>query len=120
MAELWIRLLAVVAVGVVAVGVAHQIRSRSTIKPRAWKTTTMSPGVYLFTSSSCADCATAMAALTGYLGAGGFAEIAWETAPDTFSELGVEAVPSTLIVDDARRATLYPGHPERTLEALSP
>ncbi len=120
MADVLIRVLLVVAIGVVAVVVAHQVRSRSTIKPRAWKATTMSPGVYLFTSSSCADCVTAKAALTDGLGADGFAEIAWETASGTFSELGVDAVPSTLIVDDDRRATLYPGHPGRALEALSP
>ena len=54
------------------------------------------------------------------LGVGGFAEIAWETEAGTFDELGVDAVRPTLILDAARRATWYPGHPGRALEALSP
>lgn len=80
----------------------------------------LGPGIYFFTSESCADCAPARDRLVGALGDGGYQEISWETQSGLFEELQIEAVPATLIVDDARRSTLYPGDAREAVEALNP
>jgi hypothetical protein len=37
-----------------------------------------------------------------------------------FKDLGVDAVPATLIVGESGSSTLYPGRPDFALAALSP
>ena len=77
-------------------------------------------GVYLFSSASCPDCESARRVLREAIGPSAFVELSWESEPEIFRELGVHAVPATLIVSDSDGSTLYPGRPDRALEALGP
>jgi hypothetical protein len=77
-------------------------------------------GVYLFTSAECSDCATARRVLVDTIGPSGFIELSWESEPEIFRDLGVEAVPATLIVSESDSSTLYPGLPDRAVESLGP
>lgn len=77
-------------------------------------------GVYLFTSSSCSDCAGARARMEEVLGSTGFVEISWEDHPELFTQLGVDAVPCTVVVGDDGSASLHPGMPDHLLRGLNP
>ncbi len=78
------------------------------------------PGVYLFTSTTCADCMTAKARLVEGLGPSGFVEIEWEKDPDLFTQVGIGLVPCTVVVTSDGASTRYPGMPDGLLETLSP
>ena len=80
----------------------------------------LGPGVYLFSSSTCADCVPARARLVEDLGPAGFVELSWESEPGLFAELGIDAVPCTVIVSEAGEATRFPGMPDGALERLDP
>jgi hypothetical protein len=54
------------------------------------------------------------------IGPEGYSEVSWDTDPEIFTELGVGAVPATLIVSPEDGSLLYPGHPARALGALNP
>jgi hypothetical protein len=75
--------------------------------------------VYLFTSRDCADCVIARSEL-GRLRGESFTEITWEESPSTFETLGVDLVPSTMIVGRDGSAALHPGVPAAVLERLNP
>jgi hypothetical protein len=80
----------------------------------------LTPGVYLFTSGTCADCLPARERLVEMLGTGGFREIAWEQDPDSFARAGIDVVPSTLVVGVDGSATSFPGVPDEAVERLNP
>jgi hypothetical protein len=118
MSEIWLRL-GIVAGGVVLGLLAVFILRRP--GPRiAAEALGLDPGVYLFSSTTCADCAPARDRLADDLGQTGFVEIRWEDEPALFEELGVEAVPCTVIVSKVGVATRFPGMPDRALERLNP
>jgi hypothetical protein len=77
-------------------------------------------GVYLFTSATCPDCEVARRLLVESIGPSSFVELSWESHPETFRDIGIGAVPATLIVTEAGSSTIYPGRPDQALEALSP
>jgi hypothetical protein len=54
------------------------------------------------------------------LGVSGFAEIEWEKDPDLFTQVGIELVPSTVVVTPDGTATSHPGIPDGLLERLNP
>jgi len=56
------------------------------------------PGVVVFTSTDCANCKEALAAVRS-LGVP-YREVTWELEPAVFDGIGVEAVPLTTVVDD--------------------
>jgi hypothetical protein len=118
MSEIWLRL------GIVAGGVVLGLLAVFILRRRGPRIATeaigLDPGVYLFSSSTCADCVPARDRLADDLGQAGFVEIRWEDAPVLFEELGVEAVPCTMIVSEAGVATRFPGMPDRALERLNP
>ena len=74
-------------------------------------------GLYLFSSEGCTTCDSARALIVEARGED-FTEFVWEHQPEHFGKLGVDAVPSVLIVDAAGSGRLYPGQPQRALRAL--
>ena len=120
MGEVWIRLSVVAGALVVALAAVALLRMRRRERPETIESVGLSPGIYLFTSATCLDCSPARQSLLDSLGASGFTEISWEDGPETFRELGVTAVPATLIVGGDGDANLYPGQPTTVLRLLGP
>jgi hypothetical protein len=121
MSEIWARLAWVL--GAVVVAAAAILIQRIMVgrrRPVQVQQTTLGSGVYLFTSATCPDCETARRLLAGGIGPSGFVELSWENRPEVFKDLGVDAVPATLIVDESGSSALYPGRPDFALAALSP
>lgn len=87
-------------------------RKMTSSSPRPLPATDLDTGVYLFTSADCNECALARAKLEDRLGEGGYAEIAWEERPELFADLGVDAVPATMVVAADGSALLWPGQPD--------
>jgi hypothetical protein len=80
----------------------------------------IAPGIYLFSSTTCADCAVARSRLVGELGADGFIEVDWETQPDLFARMGIDVVPTTLLVRSDSSSDRMAGDPEVLLRGLGP
>jgi hypothetical protein len=80
----------------------------------------LAPGIYLFSTSTCADCVPVNDLLVRELGEGGFTRIEWAGNEATFETLGIEVVPTTLIVAADGRAERYPGDPSDGLRHLGP
>ncbi len=119
MDELWARV-GLVAGALAVAGVVVLIqRSRATRAVRKVVETGLEPGVYLFTSATCSSCTQARERLEAKLGQDRFRELAWEETSQTFEELGVDAVPAVMVVDDRGRGRIYPGQPDRALRRLS-
>ena len=115
MNEIWGRLgLVVAALGVAAV-VAIILRFRSKGPVRAVEASGYLPGLYFFSSTTCATCLAARSEIEAAVGASGYTELTWEGDPEVLSTLGVGAVPAVMIVDDHGRGRLYPGPPRRAL-----
>lgn len=109
MDELWTRIAIIAAALAVAALVVAVRRTAALKEPRELAATGLPPGVYLFTSADCADCAMARVKLEEMVGEGGFQEIAWEQRPDVFTALDVDAVPATMIVEADGTARLWLG-----------
>lgn len=120
MGEVWIRLFVVAGALVTALVAVTLLRFRARRQPETVESAGLAPGIYLFTSSNCLECAPARRSLIEALGADGFAEVSWEDQSATFGELGVTAVPATLIVRGDGGAKLYPGQPTAALRLLGP
>lgn len=120
MDEVWTRLALIGGALLVAALVTIVIRSRVTGRPRNLRQTGLGPGVYLFSSIACPDCASVRRALVRALGEEGFEERSWEAEPGVFHRLDIEAVPATLIVAHDGSATLWPGRADGALESLGP
>jgi hypothetical protein len=118
MSEVWLRVGIVAGGALLVVLVAVVLRRPG--PPETGEAGGLGPGVYFFSSSTCADCVPARASLVEQLGPSGFAEVRWESEPGLFAELGVDAVPCTLIVSEAGEATRFPGLPDGALEGLDP
>jgi hypothetical protein len=119
MSEIWFRLLLVAGALAIVVVVAMFLR-RPPPSREAVEGTGLGPGVYLFSSRTCADCLVAREQLTERLGETGFVEIEWEEDPGRFSRVGIEVVPCTVVVTEDGMATRLPGLPDRGLETLNP
>ena len=119
MDEIWIRLTLISGAMGVALLVTMILRSRSSSGSRRLETTGLAKGVYLFTSSGCLDCLSAREALVESLG-DQFVEIEWNRNPALFDQLGVSAVPATLLVEPDGSGTVFPGQPGRALSRLGP
>lgn len=104
--------LVVVGVTVVAVVVLSLVLRHLRSRPRrSIATTGLRPGTYLFTSAGCEECDRARRLLADRSGVGGFVEVAWERDPAVFDRLGVDAVPSTLIVAENGSGVWHAGIP---------
>jgi hypothetical protein len=112
MDELWTRIFLIAVALLMAAMVVAVRRKMALSAPRRLGATGLQAGVYLFTSADCAECALARAKLDTRTGEGGYREIAWETEPEFFTRLGVDAVPATMIVEADGSARLWPGQPD--------
>lgn len=120
MSEVWLRIGLIAGALAVAAVATLILRSRMTGRPKALGPTGLDPGIYLFTSAACPDCSSVRRALIDTLGESGFVELSWEQEPGVFHELGVDAVPATLIVGEDGSGTLWPGSPEPALKSIGP
>ena len=91
------------------------MRLRARGSPRKLSATGLDRGVYLFSSTACADCKHARSMLDDALGSGGYREFQWEREPGLFHDLNVDAVPATVIVDFDGSGVLWPGRPDKAL-----
>jgi hypothetical protein len=121
MSEIEVRLIAVVGAVVVGIALSLILRRKSARRSASeLEQNRLGPGVYLFTSASCPDCESVRDVLLERFGPAGFSELSWESHPEIFRELGVDAVPATLVVTATEGSTLYPGAPSRATGGVSP
>lgn len=117
MDEVWVRAgLILGALSVATVGV----RRRTRHVPRRLDATKLTAGVYLMSSGSCPDCGPVRRQLDETLGQDGYSEMSWDTEPGVFEDLGITAVPVTLIVADDGSGVAWPGRPDKALAGLGP
>ncbi len=109
MNEVWLRLAIVVGAVGVSLLVVGLMRRRKAVSA-SLDQGALGPGVYLFTSSTCSDCGGARARLEDMLGGAGYTEIAWEDDPGLFTQLGIDAVPCTVLVGDDGSGLAPPGN----------
>jgi hypothetical protein len=119
MNEIWLRLAIVIGAVVVSLLIVAMLRRRPAVSDSR-DGGALAPGVYLFTSSTCADCVGARERLEDVLGSDGYMEIGWEDDPGLFTHLGIDAVPCTVVVGDDGSASLHPGMPDGALRGLNP
>lgn len=115
MSEVWLRLGIVGIAVLIALVTVLALRRRRGPSSRI-EARSLPPGVYLFSSSTCVDCIPARNRLQEVLGASGFVEIEWEQEPELFDGLGIDVVPSTVVVSEDGTAARFPGMPDRALE----
>lgn len=116
MDDVWLRVAVVAAAFLIAVGIA--MARRGNRRPvRSIRSLDLAAGVYLFTSEGCSTCEAARSKMDGSL-SDEYTELVWEREPERFHALGVDAVPSVLIVDGKGHGQLYPGQPDRALRNL--
>jgi hypothetical protein len=119
MSEVWLRLVIVVGAVAISLLIVFAIR-RLPRRPAPGDGRGLDPGIYLFTSATCADCEGAKARLADLLGSAGYVEIRWEDEPGLFTRLDIGAVPCTIVVSDDGSASVHPGMPDRALRGLNP
>lgn len=112
--------MAIVVGAVLVIALAVALIRRNPVRRTVESSGDLTPGVYLFTSGTCADCLPARERLAEMLGTDGFREIEWEQDPDSFAHAGIEVVPSMLVVGADGSATSFPGVPDEAVERLNP
>lgn len=120
MSDLGWRLAVVLSVLAAAALVILVMRSRDSATSRKMGNVDMEPGIYLFTSTTCLDCAPVREVLDDKLGRGRYTEIEWENDPDVFGRLAIDEVPVAVRVDDSGRATMYKGDFAPMFSGLDP
>jgi len=94
------RALIVAALVVVVTIVVTLLRRFPRTSVRTIDTPGLEAGVYLFTSGGCGTCAGARETLAGR--GVDFTELTWDEDPEVFQRLGVDAVPSVVVVKAGR------------------
>lgn len=112
MDEAWLRLALVGGALAIVALVVWLMRRRDQRLGKSFDVEGLSEGVYFFSSTTCDSCRDARKRIEQLVGSEGYTEYAWETAPDMFSDVGVEAVPATLVVFSSGKAELHNGAPE--------
>lgn len=120
MSEVWVRLAVILGALILALVATVAIRGTTRGRPAVIDAGGLRPGVYLFSSATCLDCQSARAAIDAGMGPRGFVEIKWEEEPGPFHDLGIEVVPTTVIVSDDGSAEVFPGMPDKALKGLGP
>lgn len=108
------RLVIVGALVVLVVVVSALARLRPLIRPRLIDAVDVEPGTYFLTSDGCESCGRAREKLERHGIA--YEEAEWQTRPELFDSLGVDAVPSLVVVDGSGRAHWWRGGVPRRLE----
>lgn len=72
----------------------------------------LEPGLYLFSSATCEQCAEARARLSGR----NFRDLVWEEDHEVFDRLGIGDVPSLMVVGSDGTAVWYPGVPSSIVD----
>lgn len=119
MSEPVLRMTLIVGVIVVSLVVVWLDRVRRSRRPRSIVSTGLDEGLYLFTSASCPECASARAVLDEAVG-DGYEEVDWEGHPELFERLQISEVPTTLLVASDGSARALPGDPTRALGSFGP
>lgn len=88
---------ALVVIVVIVVGLLRRFPRSSA---RTIDAAGLDPGVYLFTSGGCGTCDGARETLVGR--GVEFTEVTWDDDPDVFQRLGMDAVPSVVVVNEGR------------------
>lgn len=101
------RVLLVAAVALVVVVAIVVLRRRPIVRAREVEAAGLPPGIYLMTSDGCDTCARARQVLTRRSVA--YTELSWEKNPEVFDQIGVDAVPSVLRIDEGGRGTWWRG-----------
>lgn len=118
MDEIWVRL-GLVAGTLAVAGCVILIQRRRARRPiRTVEVPDKAPGVYFFSSSTCATCEDARDKLDARLGTDGYTEYAWEDNPGPFGDFDVDAVPAVVILEEGGRGRLYSGQPDKALSRL--
>lgn len=117
MDDVWARA-ALVAGALAVAGVVVLVQRWRAARPRRTSGPTgLAPGLYFFSSSDCETCLQARETLDARLGTDAYTEIEWQERGDVFERVGVDAVPAMVIVSADGRGSIYPGQPERALDA---
>jgi hypothetical protein len=101
------RLWVVLAVALVVALAVAVLRRRPVLRARTVDHRGLRPGVHLFTSSSCDACLRARRTLSRRVD--GFTELTWEDDPEWFERLGIDAVPSVVVVAEEGTARWFRG-----------
>lgn len=109
-----VRLVIVLGAGLIVLGVWWYRKNRT--PGRRISDTGLEPGLYLFSSETCLDCATARERL----GSTPYVDITWETRPAEFERLGIWDVPSVLVVSVSGSGTWHRGVPSRVVKHRNP
>jgi Uri superfamily endonuclease len=120
MSDIAVRLVVVGGVIVVVFLVVFYLRRRDRAESIRVGRVGLDPGIYLFTSATCATCEKARRHLERRLGESNFVEYVWEQHPETFAALSIERVPCTLVVDEGGRGVLWRGQPDRMIYPVDP
>jgi len=96
------------------------LRRRSTGSSRRIDSTGLGSGIYFFSSTACPDCGSVRRQLSSAVGESGYSEMSWEQQPGLFHELGIVAVPATLIVAGDGSGVLWPGKADEALATVGP
>ncbi len=118
MDEVWARVGLVIGALAVAACVILIQRWRTRRPVRTVEVADAAPGVYFFSSSTCATCEQAREKLDARLGEDAYTEYAWENDPGPFADFDVDAVPSVVVLEEGGRGRLYPGQPDKALSRL--
>lgn len=120
MSDLSLRLVVVGGLIAVVFLVVLYLRRRDLAESIRMGNVGFDPGIYLFTSATCATCEKARQQLERRLGQAGFVEYTWEQHSETFATLGIDRVPCTLVVDEGGRGVLWRGQPDRMISGVDP
>jgi hypothetical protein len=112
MSDTAIRLMVIaLIVGVVLMAAAVSGRARKA-RPQRSTREDLSPGVHLFTSTTCATCTEARAVIASVYG-DSFSETRHEEDPQSFGRHGIARVPTAIVVLADRTALVFEGVPRK-------
>lgn len=120
MSDLSLRLVVVGGAVVLVLLIVLYLRRRDLAESIRVGRVDLDPGIYLFTSATCDTCEKARRRLERRLGQAGFVEYTWESHPETFAALGIDRVPSSLVVEAGGRGVLWRGQPDRMISTVDP
>jgi hypothetical protein len=94
------------------------IRLLPSLRPRRVDASGWAPGVYLLSSEGCDNCAAARARMEAR--GADFSEIVWQQHPALFQQLGIDAVPSVVAVEEGGGGRWWRGAVPRQIPGIGP